>query len=42
MLEIETGSIRSHSVENPLWKRLRASRKTDYGMNEIIPDLTSG
>jgi hypothetical protein len=27
-------SIRSHCVENSLWKRLRTCRKTDYRMNE--------
>jgi hypothetical protein len=32
MLEIERGSTRSHFVENSLWKRLRACRKTDCGM----------
>jgi len=26
VLEIERGSIRSHSMEKPLWKRLRACR----------------
>jgi hypothetical protein len=34
ILEIEIGSIRSHFVENSLWKRLWTSRKTDYEMNE--------
>jgi hypothetical protein len=34
ILEIERGSTRSHPVENPLWKRLRTCRKTDYRMNE--------
>jgi hypothetical protein len=32
ILEIESGSTRSHSMENSLWKRLRTCRKTDYGM----------
>jgi hypothetical protein len=27
-------STRSHPVENPLWKRLWASRSKDYIMNE--------
>jgi hypothetical protein len=36
ILEIERGSIRSHPVENSLWKRLRTYRKTGYRMNECI------
>jgi len=31
MLEIEKGNTGWHSVENSLWKRLWACRKTDYG-----------
>jgi replicative superfamily II helicase len=34
LTEIERGRIRSHPVENSLWKRLRTCRKTDYRMNE--------
>jgi len=34
MLEIETGSTRSPSVENLLWKRLWTCGKTDNRMNE--------
>jgi hypothetical protein len=32
--ETETGSTRSHSVENSLWKRLGACPKADSRMNE--------
>jgi hypothetical protein len=28
---------RSHSVQNSLWKRLWACRKTDYAVNELTP-----
>jgi hypothetical protein len=38
ILEIERGSTRSHLVEISLWKRLRTCRKTDYRMNEFIPN----
>jgi hypothetical protein len=34
MLEIQRGSTRLHSVGSSLWKRLRTSRKTEYGMHE--------
>jgi len=34
MLEIETGSTRSHSVENSLWKKLWNRTETDCGVNE--------
>jgi len=30
ILELETGSARSRSVETELWKRLWTCRKTDY------------
>ena len=36
LMEIERGSIRSHPVENVLWKRLRTCRETDYRMNELM------
>ena len=37
MLEIESGSTRSHSADSSPWKSLRACRKTDYVMiMEII------
>jgi hypothetical protein len=39
VLEIETGSTRSQSVENSFWKRLRTSRKIDYWM---MTDTLSG
>ena len=32
VLSIERESTRSHSVENSLWKRPWACRKTEYGM----------
>ena len=32
-ITIERGNIRSHPVENLLWKRLRTCRKTGYRMN---------
>jgi hypothetical protein len=32
---------RSHSVENPLWKRLRTCRKTDYGVIMIFIYMSS-
>jgi hypothetical protein len=35
ILELEIGSIRSHSLENFLWKGLRTCRKTDYAINEV-------
>jgi hypothetical protein len=34
LLEIERGNIRSHCVENWLWKKLWTCRKTDSGKNE--------
>jgi hypothetical protein len=33
MLEVETESTRSYSVQKLLWKRLWAYRKADNGMN---------
>jgi hypothetical protein len=33
ILETETGSTRSHSVKNSLWKRLLTCLKTDCSMN---------
>jgi len=33
-LEVESGSVRSHAVENSLWERLLTCRKTDYRMND--------
>jgi hypothetical protein len=38
MLEIETGSTRSHSVEKWLWNRLSTCRKTDCGMYERMTE----
>jgi hypothetical protein len=35
-LEFGRGSTRTHPVENWLWKRLWACRKTDYAMNESV------
>ena len=35
LLEIESGSTRSHSVKNSLWQRLWTCHKTDYRMNEF-------
>jgi hypothetical protein len=32
----ETGSARSHSVENSLWRRLGTSRKTDYVVVVVV------
>jgi hypothetical protein len=37
-LETERGTTRSHCVENSLWKKQCASRKTQYGMNEWVFD----
>jgi len=35
-LEIETGSMRSLSVENSLWKRLQTCHKTDNEMSNKL------
>ena len=42
VLETESGSTRSHSVENSLWKKLRNCHKTNYEMNgrELFPQNT--
>jgi hypothetical protein len=40
VLEIDTGSTRSHSVESSLWKRLWTRRKTDYEMNKFSNSTT--
>jgi hypothetical protein len=41
-VETESGSTRSHSVENSLWKKLRNCHKTYYEMNEreLFPQNT--
>jgi len=38
ILEIESGSIRPHSVGNSIWKMLRTCRKADYWMNGLHQD----
>lgn len=39
--EIERGSVRSHCVEDWLWKRLLNCRKTDCGMDEWTNEWTN-
>jgi len=40
MMEVDRGSNGSHSLENSLWKRLRARRKVEYNVCEDMDLFT--